>query len=86
MHNLGCFLTLEWNLMARSENIFRITWEDDCLIFQFAKAKQTKQGHNKDQLWHVYATPKNRATCPVLAMATYTFANLGLLTGTCVVK
>ncbi len=33
-----CFLTLEWNLMARLESIvhahfFHITWEDDYLAF-----------------------------------------------------
>jgi hypothetical protein len=29
-------------------------------------------------VWHVYATPKKPATCPVLALATYVFANPGL--------
>ena len=50
-----CFLTLEWNLMTQLENIvfahlFHITWEDDCLVFDF----QEEMGRNKDQLWHVY--------------------------------
>jgi hypothetical protein len=44
-----CFLILDWNLMSRSDNIvhahlFHITWEDDCLVFHFAKAKWTRQG------------------------------------------
>ena len=78
-----CFLTLEWNLMARSENIVfahlcHITWEDDCLVFRFAKSKTDQMGHNKDQLWHVYATPNSPVTCPVFALATYIFANPGL--------
>ncbi len=78
-----CFLTLEWNLMARSESIvfahlFHITWEDDCLVFRFAKSKTDQTGRNKDQLWHVYATPSSPPTCPVLALATYIFANPGL--------
>jgi len=78
-----CFLTLEWNLMSRSENIvhahlFHITWEDDCLAFHFAKSKTDQTGRNSDQVWHVYATPDKPATCPDLALATYLFANPGL--------
>jgi hypothetical protein len=78
-----CFLTLEWNLMARSEsvvhaNFFHVTWDDDCLVFRFPKSKTDQTGRNRDQLWHVYATPNNPATCPVLALATYIFANPGL--------
>jgi hypothetical protein len=75
-----CFLTLEWNLMARSESIvhahfFHITWEDDCLAFCFAKSKTDQMVRNSDQVWHVYATPNNRCVCPVLALAKYIFAN-----------
>ena len=78
-----CFLVLEWNLMSRSDNIvhahlFHITWEDDCLAFRFAKSKTDQTGRNSDQVWHVYATPDKPATCPVLALATYVFANPGL--------
>ena len=66
-----CFLTLEWNLMAWLENIvyahlYHITWEDDCLVFHLA------------QVWHVYATPNNPTTCPVLALACYIFSNPGI--------
>ncbi len=32
-------------------------------------------GRNRDQVWHVYATPNNPGVCPVLALATYIFAN-----------
>ncbi len=78
-----CFLTLEWNLMARSESIvfahlYHITWENDCLVFCFAKSKTDQTGRNKDQVWHVYATLDNPATCSVLALACYIFANPGL--------
>jgi hypothetical protein len=39
-----CFLTLEWNLMARSENVvhahmFHVTWDNDSLVFRFVKSK-----------------------------------------------
>jgi hypothetical protein len=42
------FLTLEWNLMAQSENVvhahmFHITWENDCLVFHFVKVRAIKQ-------------------------------------------
>ena len=78
-----CFLTLEWNLMARSESIvsahfYHITWEDDSLVFRFAKSKTDQTGRNANQAWHVYATPDKPATCPVLALATYVFLNPGL--------
>lgn len=78
-----CFLTLEWNLMARSENVvhahmFHITWDNDSLIFRFVKSKGDQTGRNRDQEWHVYANPNNPAVCPVLAMACYIFANPGI--------
>jgi hypothetical protein len=78
-----CFLTLEWNLMSRSDNIvhahlFHITWEDKCLAFRFAKSKTDQTGRNSDQVWHVYATPDKPATCPILGLSTYVFANPGL--------
>ncbi len=65
-----CFLTLEWNLMARSESIvhahlFHIMWEDDCLAFCFAKSKMDQMERNSDQVWHVYATPEKPATFQV---------------------
>jgi hypothetical protein len=75
-----CFLTLEWNLMMRSESIvhahlFHTTWEDDCLAICFAKSKMDQMGRNSDQMWHVYATPEKPAMYPVLFLATYVFAN-----------
>ncbi len=78
-----CFLTLEWSLMARSESIVHahfshITWEDDCLAFCFAKSKTDQTGRNSNQVWHVYATLNNPCVCPVLALATYIFANPSL--------
>jgi hypothetical protein len=75
-----CFLMLEWNLMARSKSIvhahfFHIMWEDGCLAFRFAKSKMDQMGRNRDQVWHVYATPNKPCVCPVLALATYILAN-----------
>ena len=77
------FLILEWNLMARSENvmdahILHVHWEDDCLVFRFVKSKGDQIGRNRDQEWHVYANPHNPAICPVLALACYIFSNPGV--------
>ena len=71
---------LEWNLMARSKSIvhahfFHIMWEDNCLAFCFAKSKMHQTERNRDQVCHAYATPNNLCVCPVLALATYIFAN-----------
>jgi hypothetical protein len=41
------------------------------------KAKRIRQGES-DQVWHVYATPNNSCVSPVLALATYIFANPSL--------
>jgi hypothetical protein len=65
-----CFLTLEWNLMARFESIvhahfFHVMWEDDCLAFHFAKSKMDQMGRNRDQVWHVHARQNNAYVCPV---------------------
>ena len=78
-----CFLTLEWNLMARLENVvhahmLHVTWDNDSLVFRFVKSKGDQTGRNKDQAWHVYANPNNPAVCPVLAMACYIFGNPGI--------
>ncbi len=76
------FLTLEWNLMARSENvvqahILHVLWEDDCLVFCFVKSKGDQAGRNCNQEWHVYANPHNPEICPVHALACYIFSNPG---------
>jgi len=77
------FLTLEWNLMARSENvvnahILHVHWDADCLVFRFVKSKGDQTGKNRDQEWHVYANPHTPAVCPVLALGCYIFENPGV--------
>ena len=79
-----CFLVLEWNLMARSQNVVdshveNMYFDNDCLVFQFGKTKCDQTGKNSDQLWHVYANPHNSAICPVLSLSCYIFANPGEL-------
>ncbi|GFH59857.1 hypothetical protein CTEN210_16333 [Chaetoceros tenuissimus] len=73
------FFVLDWNLMKRAENIVdanisHIRWENDCLIFHFAKSKGHQDG-SEEFLgpWHVYSNPLKPWLCPVLSLARYLF-------------
>lgn len=75
-----CFLTMEWNLMARSDNckmmhLSHVEWRQDCLVFFFGKTKGDQIGEKADEPWHVYSNPKDPVICPVLALAKYLFAH-----------
>lgn len=64
--------------MKRAENcvdckINHIRIEHDCLVFEFAKGKNTQDGDDHVGPWHVYANPENPAVCPVLALSRYLF-------------
>ncbi len=77
------FLCLEWNLIARLENIVHahilyVHWDADCLVFCCVKSNGDQTRWNSDQEWHVYANPHNAEICPVLALACYIFANPGM--------
>lgn len=70
------FLVLDWCLMKRAENcanakINHIRFEDDCLVFEFAKSKGHQKGEEHVGPWHVYANPFEPWLCPVLALARY---------------
>ena len=80
------FLTLEWNLMARSDSVTschlnHIEWRNDSLVIFFAHSKGDQEGVNRRQPWHIYANPGQPCICPVLALAKYVFSNPSLLTG-----
>ena len=75
-----CFLTLEWNLMARADNIVIITvpnieWQDDCLLIYYPKSKGNQFGERNDIPLHVYSHPDKPHLCPVLALAKYMFSS-----------
>lgn len=79
-----CFLTLEWNLMARADNVVdtqvsHIEWHSDCLVFHFAKQKGSQEGECVHRPWHVYANPLEPDICPVLAFAKYILTMPGVL-------
>ena len=72
------FLILDWNLMKRAENcvdakINHIYFQDDCLVFQFAKSKGHQQGEEHVGPWHVFSNPDEPHICPVLSLARYLF-------------
>ena len=81
------FLTLEWNLMCRADNLVslnvnHIGWEDDSFLCNLAKSKHDQEGEGAKTPWHIYANPANPFICPVLAMALYIFSHPSILTNT----
>ena len=75
-----CFLTMEWNLMARSDNcnmmhVSHVEWRQDCLVFFFGKTKGDQLGEKSEEPWHVYSNSLHPAICPVVALAKYLFAH-----------
>ena len=78
------FLTLEWNLIARSDNIVNLSlsdfeWTDDSLVVYLKKTKTDQEGENGKVPFHLYANPSCPEICPVLALGMYLVNNPGLL-------
>jgi len=74
------FLTVEWNLMARSDNIVQshvnhLEWRDNCLLYYMIRTKGDQDGNLSTQHWYVYANPHAPHICSVLALAIYVLAN-----------
>ena len=83
-----CLLILEWNLMARSDNICathinHITQDDDSLVYYFMKSKGNQKGVNSYEPWHVYSNPFNPFYSLILALTSYVFCNPSVLNGSC---
>jgi len=75
-----CFLTLEWNLMARSDNVVHshvnhLEWRDDCLLYYMLRSKGDQEGLLSTEPWHVYTNPHAPHICSHLALAKYLLAN-----------
>ena len=71
-----CFLTLQWNLISRSETteiIFfeQMKWENDHLKIYIPKHKSDQIGLNKNEARHIYSNPKNPSVFPLRALASY---------------
>ena len=78
------FLTLEWNLMARSDNclnmhVSHVQWYEDSLLFFFGKSKTNPTGEKSNEPWHVYVNPHNPFICPVLALSKYLLSNTDIV-------
>ena len=78
------FLTIEWNLMARSDNVVHLSvehieWCGDCLVFYFATTKTDQNGEKQRLPWHVYSNPAAPHICPVLAFSKYVLSHPGVL-------
>ena len=77
-------LTIEWNLMARSDNVVHLSvehieWSGECLIFYFATTKTDQNGEKQRLPWHVYSNPLKPHICPVLAFSKYVLSHPGVL-------
>ena len=71
-----CFLTMQWNLISRSEateimSFSQIIWENDHLKINFSKHKSVQIVLNKEETRHIYSNPKHPAVCPLRTLASY---------------
>jgi hypothetical protein len=78
------FLILEWNLIARSDNIVNLAigdleWSDDCLIVFLKKSKTDQEGVDALTPFHVYFNPTDPSICPGVALGMYLFSNPGII-------
>lgn len=78
------FLTLEWNLIARSDNVVNLSvrdleWRDDSLIVYLKRSKTDQEGVNGRTPYHLYANPLSPHLCVVLSLSTYVLCSPGLL-------
>jgi len=78
------FLTMEWNLLARSDNCFtmhvkHVEFKNDSLLFFFGKSKGNQLGEGSENPWHVYSNPHNPIICPVLSLGRYLLSNPDIL-------
>ena len=79
------FLTMEWNLMARSDNcvnmhVQHIKWRSDSLIHYFGNSKVNQTRDTANDPWRVYSKPKNQTIYPVLTLSNYFFSHPDILT------
>ena len=76
----AAFLTLLWNLMARSDNIDRLSFGvldvvNDALTAEFHQTKTDQEGERYTSKKHMYANPLEPETCVVTALGVYFLVN-----------
>jgi hypothetical protein len=72
------YLVLQWNLMARANNVARImlehiSWSEDSLVIALPKTKTEQEGAN-DYPRHIYANPYDPCICAILSLAVNIFS------------
>ena len=60
-------------------NVNHVQWENDSLVFYFAKTKGDHFGDKSVDPWHVYSNLKNLELCPVIVLAKYLISHPDLL-------
>ena len=70
------FLTMQWNLVSRSEameNIFfkHVKWENNNLKIYSPKHKSDHIGLSKDEARDIYSNPNDPSVCPLCELASY---------------
>ena len=78
------FLTLEWNLIARSDNVVNLAigdleWNDDALICYLKRTKTDQEGNNGKTPYHLYSNPLSPHLSVVLALGNYLLTNPGVI-------
>ena len=71
-----CFMVLMWNLMSRAMNVEKLTiqhidWEEDAMAIRFSQMKNDQLGERPKDARHLYASPKEPITCPVLCLGIF---------------
>ncbi len=79
-----CFLTLQWNLISRTESTEQISinnlrWEDDHLKVFFPRHKSDQAGLTSRDPRHIYANPYDPVVCPIQALSAYLMCYPGVL-------
>ena len=79
-----CFLTLQWNLISRTEStemisINNLRWEDDHLKVFFPRHKSDQAGLTSRDPRHIYANPYDPVVCPIQALSSYLICYPGIL-------
>ena len=78
------FLTLEWNLIARSDNIVNLSlsnieWIDDAMLTFLKRTKTDQEGKNGKIGYHLYANPLKPHLDVLLSLGIYLFTNPGIV-------
>ena len=80
------FLTFEWNLMARAQNVVDIAlsdmeWDGDCMILRMKRTKNDQDGKWKKYPFHVFCNPQKPWLCCPTAIGTYILSSQNVIAG-----